>query len=927
MLASHNNRNVINTAIIGMAVLVFLLSDVLAWSSYQGYETARRIVRINRLADSAMAMSSLQGEERGMVAGMIGHATWPSNQIPMLTNEIDGRWKAFVASARKLATELPPGSGFDVALAQAEERYQRIIKLRGRFERPESAAVGGGPAVWIAAVTDWITGTVQLSEVAYDAIRERGDEDPTLQTLRRQVWLISEHAGLERGTVEFYISARKPIPDPVLDRLKGYRGVANYNLNTVVSTSRYEVGDVRITHAVERMRRSFIQNFAPLRQQVYADAKTAEYSVNGKEWWTRASRAVDSAQALNAVISDISNQRANHEADVRKWQMTGYFLIVLTTLFMAFVSVLRVRRTADALFHEKERAEVTLHSIGDAVITTDAEARVESLNPQAEELTGWLSEEAVGRPLHKVFTIVNGLTREKEASPVEVCLQERRIVGLGTNTLLISRDGTEYLIEDSAAPILDRQGNILGVVMVFYDVTSMRQAPHLLSYHATHDALTGLVNRREFERQLVELLSDAKTSGKQHALCYMDLDQFKLVNDTCGHSAGDALLRQLTYLLQQHIREADCLARLGGDEFGVLLVSCPLSRAQRIAGELCRVVKDFRFKWENQTFDLGASIGLVAITADSTNPQELLSRADTACFAAKEKGRNCVEVYRPDNTELVRRHGEMHWVSRIRSALEEDRFILYCQPVHTLCGDDQKRCEILLRLFDEHGEVVPPGAFLPAAERYGLMPDIDRWVVSSTLSIMKQHNCDGEYAINISGTSLGDHDFLDFIREQLVEHGVSGSLICFEITETAAVANLQEAAKFIETLKADGCHFALDDFGSGLSSFTYLKNLPVDYLKIDGAFVRDIVDDPLDEAMVRSINEIGHLMGMKTVAEFVENEKILAKLKEIGVDYAQGFFFTRPGPLESCLSECNSPTWGQVLQCHITNHPPSESHD
>ncbi|MDZ4263496.1 MAG: EAL domain-containing protein, partial [Pseudomonadota bacterium] len=396
-----------------------------------------------------------------------------------------------------------------------------------------------------------------------------------------------------------------------------------------------------------------------------------------------------------------------------------------------------------------------------------------------------------------------------------------------------------------------------------------------------------------------------------HALCYLDLDQFKLVNDTCGHIAGDELLRQLATVLSTNIRDRDTLARLGGDEFGILLGECPLAKAQEIAEKICAIVKDFRFIWGDKAFELGASIGLVAINKLSENITNVMSAADTACYAAKDRGRNRVHVYQSDDAELQQRHGEMQWVPRLAQALSENRLRLYCQPIVPAQSNNEpgRHYEVLLRMLDENNQLVPPGAFLPAAERYNLMPTIDRWVIRETFAAYQKHarnNIDMQHdkcGINLSGSSLNDDQFLRFLHEQIDYWQIPSEVICFEITETVAIANLAKAVHFIKELKKRGCRFALDDFGSGLSSFAYLKNLPVDYLKIDGNFIVDIVDDPIDYAMVRSINEIGHVMGISTIAEYVENEMIAAKVCEIGVDFLQGYAISEPLPIDEFLQQ------------------------
>lgn len=566
----------------------------------------------------------------------------------------------------------------------------------------------------------------------------------------------------------------------------------------------------------------------------------------------------------------------------------------------------RVRESETALYQEKERAEVTLYSIGDAVITTDEGGRVDYFNPVAERLTGWVLENVQGKPLCEVMRLVNENTREIVANPVELCLKCGEILELAEHTLLIRDDGEEVAIADSAAPIRDRAGHVIGAVMVFHDVGHARKLARQLSYQATHDALTGLYNRRAFEEQLKESLESAREERREHALCYLDLDQFKIVNDTCGHIAGDEMLKQLAQLLQSKVREADVLARLGGDEFGVLLRYCALDQARVIAEDLRRTVRDFRFICDEHSFETGVSIGVVVVDGRTHNFVEVQSAADVACYAAKEGGRNRVHLYVPDDHELQQRQGEMRWVSRIHKAMTENRFLLYCQPI--LPVDERSSLpshfEILLRIQDEDGQEVPPMAFIPAAERYNLMPMIDGWVVQNVLRSVQlsgMHLYDSIWTINISGRSLGDEEFLQLISQELEATEFPAEQICFEITETAAIANLRRASRFIKMLKARGCKFALDDFGSGLSSFGYLKNLEVDYLKIDGGFVRDIATDKIDRAMVEAINNLGHVMNIRTIAEFVENQQILDVLRSLKVDYAQGYGIARPLPLSQML--------------------------
>jgi diguanylate cyclase (GGDEF)-like protein len=430
-----------------------------------------------------------------------------------------------------------------------------------------------------------------------------------------------------------------------------------------------------------------------------------------------------------------------------------------------------------------------------------------------------------------------------------------------------------------------------------------RKAEDTIRHMAFHDALTGLANRHQFEQRLALALDDAKRGQRSHALLYLDLDQFKVVNDTCGHVAGDQLLKQLAQCMGPQIRESDVLARLGGDEFGVLLHHCPLERAQDIAAKLLRAINHCRFSWLDKTFTVGGSIGLVPVDGSYASIEDLLRNADVACYTAKDLGRNRVHVHHPNDTELMRRHGEMQWVSRINQALDQDRFTLYQQKILPLAAASETLCcEVLVRMRDEGGQLIMPGAFLPAAERYNLAPAVDRWVVGHLLRHLESRYAQepaGQHLffLNISGATLNDDEFFIFVHDSLKRSAIPPSCLCFEITETAAIANLDRAVRFIQGIRAEGCRFALDDFGAGLSSFTYLKTLPVDFLKIDGGFVRDINHDPMNQAIVEAINRVGHAVGLKTIAEFVEDEAIRQTLLRVGVDYAQGYGLHRPEPV------------------------------
>ncbi len=558
------------------------------------------------------------------------------------------------------------------------------------------------------------------------------------------------------------------------------------------------------------------------------------------------------------------------------------------------------------LHAEKELAQVTLASIGDGVLATDDKGCVKYLNPVAEKLTGWDRAAAIGRPLPEIFHLTGqGGEREDIERLLHCCLEEGQSFRLAERVTLERSDGRRYAIESTCAPIRSWAGGIVGAVLVFQDVSDKRLMALQLAHQATHDELTGLLNRHAFDGHLQRALEEARAGAVSHALCYMDLDQFKLVNDTCGHLAGDELLCRVAALIQESVRDTDLVARLGGDELGVLLSHCTLAEAEQRAAEIHRALQQLRFTWRDKTFAVGASLGLVPITREIRSVAHLLSAADHACYAAKDKGRNRIQVYREDDATFVRRHGEMSWVARIQQTLEEDRFRLFAQQIQPLAAGAPPGLyfEVLLRMVEEDGRIHLPSDFLRAAERYGLMRAIDRWVIRRTLRALRDQPAPfldllRLCAINLSPVSLGDEDFHDFLAGELAGSGVPAGKLCFEITETAAIESLPHAQRLMARLAARGIRFALDDFGAGMSSYGYLKELPVSFLKIDGKLVKDVVTDPLDLAMVESINQVGHVMGIQTVAEGVASAAVVERLKALGVDYAQGNWISPPRPLE-----------------------------
>ncbi|MEQ1814256.1 MAG: EAL domain-containing protein [Candidatus Nitrotoga sp.] len=543
---------------------------------------------------------------------------------------------------------------------------------------------------------------------------------------------------------------------------------------------------------------------------------------------------------------------------------------------------------AQARAEAEYRLQVTLNSIGDGVITTDIRNAVIYLNPAAEKMTGWVISEADGQPLNEVLHVVGQLNLPS-AEGASINRLDRNSV------VLVRRDGTELTVEDSSALMYADDGSVDGMVLILRDVSVIQKATAQLTYQAQHDDLTGLINRHELEEQLQ---ASFKGFGRMHTLLHLNLDQFKVINDICGNAAGDELLRQVAVRLAAAVRVGDVLARLGGDEFAALLFNCSVDRSRQLAEKFRLIIDQLKFEWQEKVFHTTVSIGLVNFT-DATDPDmDVMLAADTACHIAKDSGRNRVHVYRGDDHEVVLRQGELAWIERIHSALRENRLRLYRQEIVPVDSavKEHKHYELLIRMLDTQGQIIAPGGFIVAAERYDLMPLIDRWVVVTAFAAYEKGSQE-VWSINLSGESVNDDQFLGFIRTELTKSGVPTSAICFEITETAVITHLSKASYFIRELRALGCSFSLDDFGSGMSSFGYLKYLPVDYLKIDGGFVKDMETNAVDCAMVEAINKIGQVMGLKTIAEFVENDNIRQRLKELGVNYAQGFGIHKPEPL------------------------------
>ena len=552
----------------------------------------------------------------------------------------------------------------------------------------------------------------------------------------------------------------------------------------------------------------------------------------------------------------------------------------------------------------RPRAMVTLDAMGESVITVDAEGRIDYANHAAEALLGQTFDQMVGKLVADVASFVDETDRHSLGDPVRKALAAGGRVTMGKRAVLVpANTELERSVEISVTPLRNDAKETLGLVLVLHDTSELRGFTRQITYQASHDALTGLVNRREFERRLHEALDSAQTGDAAHALCYLDLDRFKVVNDTCGHTAGDNMLREVATILKDAVRDSDTAGRIGGDEFALLLVGCPLDKARQIADDVVRAVNDYRFVWKDKIFNVGVSIGLVEIGRDGGSIEDIMNSADSACYVAKSQGGVHVHVYSAREEASARHSGEIQWLQKLQRALSDNQFELYYQPiVHAqLTGERGPALEVFVRLDGTSGHPASPAEFIRAAERYRLMPRVDRWVVQAVLSALGRGGLKlppgRSVAINIAGQTLGDADFLEFVADCFDHTGASPSDICFEVAESAVAANMDHVRRFIAVLHGMGCEFALDDFGSGLSSFSTLKTLPIDYLKIDGSFIRNLAGDSVNRAMVTAMIELARSLRFRVVAEQVEDQLSLDTVKGMGIDFVQGFIIGRPLPL------------------------------
>ncbi len=629
-----------------------------------------------------------------------------------------------------------------------------------------------------------------------------------------------------------------------------------------------------------------------------AEFVTAEYSDLVADTVRRRLRGDPAADLCEVEVHDEDGQPVRLELSNCTMRHHGADVVVFTA------TPILPLHSADP---NHSRAAATLDSIGDGLVSTDLQGRIDFVNRRAAFLLGQSLAEVGGHLFSEIVSVVDEADRLALIDPVMQCLSSGTTVSMGRRAVVLrSKDGSERGIELSAAPLVGSSGQIEGAVVLLHDVTELRGITRQMSYQASHDGLTGLINRREFERRLEGCLETARSGRQTHVLCYLDLDRFKAVNDTSGHMAGDAMLREMAALVKDAVRDSDTVARIGGDEFALLLIGCPLEKAMQIAQDVAAVIREFRFVWKDKIFQVGVSIGLVEIGRESASPEEMLAAADSACYVAKNQaGGYQIHVYSAVEEVAARHRGEIHWLQRLQHALRDGRFLLYTQQILASPPGSQHgpALEVLVRLIGDDGAIIAPGEFFKAAERYRLMPMVDRWVVQAALSALGRGGLriqpGRSLAINIAGQTLGDTGFLEFVVDCLDRTGVLPQQVCFEVSESSVIANLEHAQRFVGVLHGMGCSFALDDFGSGIGSFTSLKALPIDYVKIDGAYMRNLGTDSVNQAMVAAMVDLARSLHFAVIAEQVEDQASLAAAQRIGVDFVQGYAISRPEPMQS----------------------------
>lgn len=892
----------IGLSILFFAAIIAALSFEIFHEEYNDLEAAKAMLRANSIADELIVTDAAIALERGLTALALGYATRGDvpeallGRIAELRARNDQSWRNIAASV-----SLEAGRSDKNLERFLLDSLKEKVALNSAREKADACFSGKPPCAirwdeWITVASGFVVANERLREAMLGVIVLPQKIALLNLSVKRLAWLAAEYAGCERAVIAYHTGAALPLSGQALEELHAWRGIVMNSLDELAALRNNDKLGRSIADRVTAMQAEFLQKFEALRQNIYAESVGGNYSVSGIQWLESATEAINSILLISDAVSAETKTSALRivEENTTKfmWHIVMLSIVLLTVPFSFF----RVRQTANELFNLKELAEKTLYTIEDAVITVTLDGRVGSMNPAAESLTGWRENDARDQPLSNIFRTKRLSMTGEQHDPVAECLAENRVVSLSGNVLLVRRDGTEVSIEDTAVPLADKDGKLFGCMLLFYNANDVHHVPHLLSYHATHDVLTELLNRREFEKRLGNLVANKRAPEIQHVLCMLDLDRFKIVNDACGHAAGDKLLRQLAYQLKGKMRKSDILARLGGDEFGALLENCSLDHAWQIAEELRQTVHDFTFQWEGVNFKVGVSIGMVQVVPGAANAENFMKAADAACYAAKEGGRNRVNVATVTDGGKEHLSKGSNWVERLQSALENGYFVLFAQQIHKLRNPDGiARYEFLLRMSDGNA-LIPPLAFLPDAERHGLTLEIDRWVINEAMRVISDMKAAEKsiFFINISGASIASDGFADYVSLCAAKHGVHPEMVCFELPETVALLNIERLQHLARKLKPAGFHFGLDSFGSGLTSFFQLKNLPVDFVKLDGRFVRSLPDEAMAQTMLHAIREICGIMRISTIATNVESEEALDLLPGIGIELASGSALSSP---------------------------------
>lgn len=892
-------RHIFDVSVFLSGFLILAFGAILGWQAWHGYAAADKMRTATSIADRILDATLAQARERGLVSATLNQRTdWDiperleraQDERSHLWDEIQTRitsapyWKSGAVSET--------GSQLREALLQQREVYTRvrIAKENAPFE---------------VTLDEWFEANSRVISTAADLRDELllSVSAPTNVSrnilLNRAVWKTTEDLGQLRGLLVHFVERDEPVSDAVHEQLRRVAASAFASVQELLTWQEKPSVPQPVRTALRDFERHWLDGVDATTRAVLDAAATGDYPMTALEWFDAVSGLIASAETISATSFHLALARIDRIKAERFTLLGTYGGLSLIASAFAAVTLVRTRKQAARLFMQKELIETSLRSIADAVVAVDSDGRIRFVNPVAEDLIGQSSAELHGHHYSTVLPISNTINAS-HSDPIAPCLEDATLVGPVSGQSLRRIDGETVSVETWAAPMRNIEGEMAGAVLVISDTDNHQANGHLLSYQANRDALTDLPNRRQFLREIAHHLADEKGNAHPVVIGYLDLDQFKVVNDVSGHMAGDRMLQRIAFLLKSYIRDSDTLARLGGDEFGLLLRNCDISDARTVAEKLLQAVDEFRFANDGQTFRVGLSIGLAELNNKHINPEDVLRDVDMACHSAKEKGRHRVEIYREDDDAMSQAHGTMQWLPRINSALDRGSFVPYYQAIEPLKDGLPRRAEALVRLDDGGEDPIAPMAFIPAAERYGLMVEIDRQVFTRACRQLQQAGKDANGLIlqlNVSGCSLSDAGLADFVRQTIHDHELNPSQFCFEITETTVISDLERALNFMETLKEIGVTFALDDFGTGVSSFGYLKTLPVDQIKIDGSFIRNIGTDPTNRAVVGAIVQIARTLSLKTVAEFAESEDVIEECRVLGLDYVQGFGVGRPGPL------------------------------